>query len=187
MCFGPLDGVEHTLPAVQKDKRAGHGGYTTNEIAGGYVGHDCCLGCPIGIVVKEISNDPDAVTIQAKQVNTFVLNILANAICGYHLWTLNSMPTTIKRNPKKPNTFLLYTFSGDKGKPPTEVRQVGGCCLPVFKRSDWSKPGGICNNDPDFPCAPKSSIMFRDSPEDAVQGGKKEKKKKKHKQDGVSV
>ena len=44
MCFEALTGVPHELPAIQTGSRAKHGGYTTDEIAGGYGGDSCFLG-----------------------------------------------------------------------------------------------------------------------------------------------
>jgi len=163
MCFGPLDDVPHTQPAQQKDKRAEHGGYTTNELAGGYAGYDC-LGCPYAVVVKEVSDKPDEVIIQVKQPNVQILNCVCAALAGNNPWTNNVITTPAQRMPKNANKFLHWTFSGDEGMPPTEVRQDATPCHGSLKRSDWNTPGGMCGDDPDFPCAPNAPVMFRDSP-----------------------
>ena len=164
MCFQDLAGVPRELPQVQPDKRASHGGYTTEEIAGGYVHPNPC-GSYMTFVVA--ADGPDALKMQNK-----VYNYSSIPYACFPNQLHNSLVVSAVRFTDQPNRFkvqggdLLFVNPFDKDKPPTKVILRNNCnmcglCGPTeFPRTDWHRPGGPCGA-PDWPVMPKGELMFR--------------------------
>jgi len=182
--FPAMDGVPHELPAPQADKRAAHGGFTTEEIAGGYAGDCAACGANYGSYVLKVSeNDPE----NALQVQFMHYNF--NCCCGLieDMSTQRTIPFKVTRSSEKPNVFtapmlgtigvtaITFLADDDPNNPPTAMTDTFCGCDRIMKRTDWSSGGGPCG-DPNWPCAPQGQLMFRDAstptpaPADVAEG-----------------
>jgi len=167
----PLLVVPRELPALQPELCAAHGGYTVDEIQGGYNMKSMTTVSSFVIAADgpdtlhaqlrggkaentDMWMDYPGLTRSTEDPNKFT--VTQTNPCGSMETSLKFAGTGSLSANTKPPTFLVLKQEGGL---------CGGCCggPTKYERTDWHAPGGfVLHPDPDWPCAPKGQLMFRD-------------------------